>query len=114
MELKRVGLLLKDGKVKDIATADTVAVFADPSVAAVATAEPFLSQAVKNLLTASLTFLASSKTYRVSSSTSSPRAKTTSSKSCEVEVPGRNLQGRRLLRERAGKVHQACGTYQLS
>jgi NitT/TauT family transport system substrate-binding protein len=63
MELKKVGLSLKDVKVKDIATADTVAVFADPSVAAVASYEPFLSQAVKNLPDRKPHILASSKTY---------------------------------------------------
>ncbi|MDX6804861.1 ABC transporter substrate-binding protein [Terrihabitans rhizophilus] len=46
MELKKAGLSLKDLQVKEIATADTVAVFADSSVAAVGTYEPFLSQAI--------------------------------------------------------------------
>lgn len=63
MELKKEGLSLKDVKVKDIATADTVAVFADPSVAAVATYEPFMSQAVKNITDRKPHILASSKTY---------------------------------------------------
>lgn len=47
LELKKAGLTLKDLTLKDIATADTVAVFADNSVAAVASYEPFMSQAVK-------------------------------------------------------------------
>jgi NitT/TauT family transport system substrate-binding protein len=63
MELKKVGLSLKDVKVKDIATADTVAVFADPSIAAVASYEPFMSQAVKNIADRKPHMLASSKDY---------------------------------------------------
>ncbi len=47
LKLKEAGLTLKDLQLKDIATADTVAVFADPSIAAVATYEPYMSQAVK-------------------------------------------------------------------
>lgn len=47
MELKKAGMSLSDLNVKDIATADTAAVFADTSIAAVATYEPFMSQAVK-------------------------------------------------------------------
>jgi NitT/TauT family transport system substrate-binding protein len=48
LKLKEVGLTLQDVQLKDIATADTVSVFADPSIAAVATYEPYMSQAVKN------------------------------------------------------------------
>ncbi len=48
LELKKAGLTLNDLTLKQIATADTVAVFADTSVAAVATYEPFMSQAVKS------------------------------------------------------------------
>jgi NitT/TauT family transport system substrate-binding protein len=47
MELKKYGLTLKDLQVKDIASADAIAIFADPSVPAVATYEPTLSQALK-------------------------------------------------------------------
>lgn len=47
LELKKVGLSLADVQVKDIATADSIAVFSDPSVAAVATYEPYLSQLLK-------------------------------------------------------------------
>ncbi len=47
MALKQNGMSLKDMKVKEIATADTVAVFADKGVAAVASYEPFMSQALK-------------------------------------------------------------------
>ncbi len=80
MELKKVVASLKDVKAEaDIATADPVAVFADPSVAAVATDEPFLSQAVKNLADRKPhTFWRRPRPTRVSSSTSSPRVKTTS------------------------------------
>lgn len=48
LELKKAGLTLADLQVKDIASADTAAVFADTSIAAIATYEPFMSQAVKN------------------------------------------------------------------
>jgi NitT/TauT family transport system substrate-binding protein len=47
LELKKAGLTLNDLQIKDIATADTAAVFADTSIAAIATYEPFMSQAVK-------------------------------------------------------------------
>jgi len=47
LKLKEAGLTLADLQIKDIATADTVAVFADPSITAVATYEPYMSQAVK-------------------------------------------------------------------
>jgi NitT/TauT family transport system substrate-binding protein len=47
MELKKAGMSLADLQIKDIATADTAAVFADTSIAAIATYEPFMSQAVK-------------------------------------------------------------------
>ncbi len=47
MELAKSGLSLNDVKLKEIATADTIAVFQDTSVAAVGTYEPFLSQALK-------------------------------------------------------------------
>lgn len=47
LELKKAGMTLNDLRIKDIATADTAAIFADSSIAAVATYEPFMSQAVK-------------------------------------------------------------------
>lgn len=47
LELKRAGLSLNDVTVKDIASADAIAVFSDESVAAVGTYEPTLSQALK-------------------------------------------------------------------
>lgn len=46
LALKKEGLTLKDLKLKEIATADTVAVFADPSIVAIATYEPVMSQAI--------------------------------------------------------------------
>lgn len=64
MELKKSGLSFKDLQIKDIATADTAAVFADDSIAAVATYEPFMSQAVKNSTRAGAKILLSSKDYR--------------------------------------------------
>jgi NitT/TauT family transport system substrate-binding protein len=47
MELSKVGLSINDLELREIATADTIAVFSDPSIAAVGTYEPFLSQAVQ-------------------------------------------------------------------
>jgi NitT/TauT family transport system substrate-binding protein len=49
MELAKVGLSINDLELREIATADTIAVFSDPSIAAVGTYEPFLSQAVQIL-----------------------------------------------------------------
>src|SRR5262249_30793385 len=63
LELKKAGLSLKDVDLKEIATADTVAVFTDPSVPVVATYEPFMSQAVKNLPQRNPRILISSKDY---------------------------------------------------
>src|SRR6056297_2206118 len=45
MELAKVGLSINDLELREIATADTIAVLSDPSVSAVGTYEPFLSQA---------------------------------------------------------------------
>lgn len=61
MELSKVGLSLDDVSLKEIATADTLAVFADDSVAAVGTYEPFMSQAVKAVSNRSPKILVSSK-----------------------------------------------------
>lgn len=47
MELAKAGLSINDLDLREIATADTIAVFSDPSIAAVGTYEPFLSQAVQ-------------------------------------------------------------------
>ncbi len=47
MELAKAGLSISDVELREIATADTIAVFSDPSIAAVGTYEPFLSQAVQ-------------------------------------------------------------------
>jgi len=46
MELKKKGMTLADLEVKQIATADTVAIFTDPSIAAVVSYQPNLSQAI--------------------------------------------------------------------
>jgi NitT/TauT family transport system substrate-binding protein len=64
IELKKSGLTFNDLQIKDIATADTAAVFADPSIAAVATYEPFMSQAVKNSNREGARVFLSSKDYR--------------------------------------------------
>lgn len=64
LELKKQGLKLSDLQIKDIATADTGAVFADSSIAAVATYEPFMSQAVKSSTRPGARVLLSSKDYR--------------------------------------------------
>lgn len=44
MELHKHGMTLADLKMKEILTSDSVAVFADPSIAAVVTYQPFLQQ----------------------------------------------------------------------
>lgn len=61
MALAKEGLSLKDVALKEIATADTLAVFADESVAAVGTYEPFMSQAVKAVTNRNPKILVSSK-----------------------------------------------------
>jgi NitT/TauT family transport system substrate-binding protein len=63
LELKKQGLKLSDLQVKDIATADTGAVFADSSISAVATYEPFMTQAVKASTRPGAKVLLSSKDY---------------------------------------------------
>ncbi|MGJ7042459.1 NitT/TauT family transport system substrate-binding protein [Shinella sp. BE166] len=62
--LKEAGLSLADLQIKDIATADTAAVFADESIAAIATYEPFMSQAVQNSTRSGAKVLLSSKDKR--------------------------------------------------
>lgn len=47
LELKKAGLSLGDLKMKQIQTADSVSVFADPSVAATVSYQPYLSQLLK-------------------------------------------------------------------
>lgn len=47
LELHKHGMTLKDLKLKQIATADSVAVFAAPSVSAVVSYQPYLSQILK-------------------------------------------------------------------
>jgi NitT/TauT family transport system substrate-binding protein len=49
MEMREAGLSFDDVELREIATADTIAVFADPRIAAVGTYEPFLSQAASAL-----------------------------------------------------------------
>lgn len=61
MELAKAGLSLADVDLREIATADTIAVLADPSVAAVGTYEPFLSQAQAALPDRSPRILVSSR-----------------------------------------------------
>lgn len=61
MELAKSGLSLKDVKLKEIATADTIAVFNDASIAAVGTYEPFMSQAVKSVTARKPKIISSSK-----------------------------------------------------
>ena len=64
IELKKVGLTLADLQIKDIATADTGAIFADDSIAAIATYEPFMSQAIKASTRDGARMLVSSKDHR--------------------------------------------------
>ncbi len=47
LDLKKAGMTLKDLQLKEIATADTVSVFASNSVSAVVSYEPYLSQTLK-------------------------------------------------------------------
>ena len=61
MELKKAGLTLSDLQIKDIATADTGAIFADSSISAIATYEPFMSQAVKSVTARNPKIISSSK-----------------------------------------------------
>lgn len=63
LDLKKAGLTLKDVKLKEIATADTVSVFADPSVSAVVSYEPYMSQALKVDASRSPTEIVSSAKY---------------------------------------------------
>lgn len=65
IELKKVGLGLNDLDVKEIATADTVSVFSDSSIAAVGTYQPFLSQALTANPTRNGKILISSKDYPI-------------------------------------------------
>ncbi len=78
MELKKAGMTLSDVQLKDIATADTAAVFADDSIAAIATYEPFMSQAVKNSTRPRRGSSSRPRITRASSSTSSPPGAMTS------------------------------------
>ncbi len=64
MELKKAGLSLSDLQIKDIATADTAAIFSDASISAIATYEPFMSQAVKASSRPGARVFLSSKDYR--------------------------------------------------
>jgi NitT/TauT family transport system substrate-binding protein len=63
LELKKAGLTLDDLEIRDIATADSIAVFSDTSVAAVATYEPYLSQMLKLTARPGARLLVSSKDY---------------------------------------------------
>ncbi|WEX08679.1 ABC transporter substrate-binding protein [Chelativorans sp. AA-79] len=63
MELKEAGLTLEDLNIRDIATADTAAVFADESIAAIATYEPFMSQAIATSSRPGARILVSSKDH---------------------------------------------------
>jgi NitT/TauT family transport system substrate-binding protein len=64
MELKKAGLTLNDLQIKEIATADTGSVFADSSISAVATYEPFMSQAISAGVRDGAKILISSKDHR--------------------------------------------------
>lgn len=63
MELAKAGLSLDDLDVVDIATADTAAIFADESIAAIATYEPFMSQAIQASGRSGARVMVSSKDY---------------------------------------------------
>ncbi|MFK7893003.1 MAG: ABC transporter substrate-binding protein [Granulosicoccus sp.] len=61
MELKKAGLSLDDVELRQIATADTIAVLSDDSISAVGTYEPFLSQALTAVAERNPKILVSSK-----------------------------------------------------
>jgi NitT/TauT family transport system substrate-binding protein len=63
LALKEHGLTFDDLEIRDIASADAIAVFADPEVAAAATYEPTLSQALKASNKPGAHILLSSKDY---------------------------------------------------
>lgn len=63
LELQKAGLTLGDVKVKEIGSADSVAVFQDPSVAAIVTYEPYLSQVLNPALRPGAKLLVSSQDY---------------------------------------------------
>lgn len=63
LELKKKGMTLSDLDVKQIATADTVAVFADPSISAVVSYQPNLSQAIDKIKQRNPHLLISSAQY---------------------------------------------------
>jgi NitT/TauT family transport system substrate-binding protein len=63
MELKKSGLTLKDVEIKEISTADTVPVYSDTSITAIATFEPFLSQTLDKDATRKPHLLVSSRDY---------------------------------------------------
>jgi NitT/TauT family transport system substrate-binding protein len=61
--LKNQGLTLDDVKLKEVATADSITVFSDPSVMGLATYEPYLSQLLKLTSRPGAKILVSSKDY---------------------------------------------------
>ncbi|SDZ74757.1 ABC transporter substrate-binding protein [Rubrimonas cliftonensis] len=61
MEFAKAGLSINDVDLREITTADSIAVFADPSIAAVDACEPFLSQAVSILTDRAPRMLVSSR-----------------------------------------------------
>ena len=63
LALKEHGLTFDDLEIRDIASADAIAVFADPEVAAAATYEPTLTQALKASNKPGAHILISSKDY---------------------------------------------------
>jgi NitT/TauT family transport system substrate-binding protein len=63
LALKEHGLTFDDLEIRDIASADAIAVFADPQVAAAATYEPTLTQALKASNKPGAHILISSKDY---------------------------------------------------
>ena len=106
MELKKAGLSFSDLQIKDIATADTAAVFSDESIAAVATYEPFMSQAVKNSTRAGAKVLLSSKDFRgIIIDVITARKRRPCRQPKEVpELPQVHLQHHRLQQGGAGEI----------
>jgi len=61
--LKKEGLTLADVKLREVATADSITVFSDPTVMGLATYEPYLSQLLKLTSRPGAKILVSSKDY---------------------------------------------------
>ena len=111
--LKKEGLTFADLKLKDIASADAIAVFADPDVAGVAVYEPTLTEALKASHKEGAYIIASSRDFpglitdvivaRTDDLKANPEK--------DQEVPARRLSGHRFLQQgprEGGRDHGAA------